>query len=49
VRLTTIFEFHLKVFSAAVPHATTTSDIYKGYFIPKGGYHGHLPKVANDE
>ncbi|OAX34805.1 cytochrome P450 [Rhizopogon vinicolor AM-OR11-026] len=22
-----------------VPHATTTSDIYNGYFIPKGSYH----------
>jgi hypothetical protein len=24
---------------SGVPHATTTNDVYKGYFIPKGLYH----------
>src|SRR5882757_748924 len=24
---------------SGIPHATTTSDIYNGYFIPKGLYH----------
>jgi hypothetical protein len=30
------------------PSATTTSDIYKGYFIPKGWFHIVLPKVTDD-
>lgn len=29
------------------PSATTTSDIYKGYFIPKGKCHTVLPKVVD--
>ncbi|KAJ8588356.1 cytochrome P450 [Rhizopogon salebrosus TDB-379] len=32
------------VFPFGAPHATTTSDVYKGYFIPKGFRHAHLPK-----
>jgi len=35
------------VFSG-VPHSTTTSDIYNGYFIPKGLYLSGLQKVADD-
>jgi hypothetical protein len=31
-----------------VPHSTTTSDIYNGYFIPKGLNLSGLQKVAND-
>ncbi|KAG2354665.1 cytochrome P450 [Suillus spraguei] len=31
-----------------IANATTTSDIYKGYFIPKGQHHTVLSKVAND-
>jgi hypothetical protein len=33
---------------SGVPHATTTDDIYKGYFIPKGLYLTGLPKVTDD-
>ncbi|KAG1842639.1 cytochrome P450 [Suillus subalutaceus] len=36
------------VFPFGAPSATTTSDIYKGYFIPKGQDHTVLAKVAND-
>ncbi|KAG2115237.1 cytochrome P450 [Suillus discolor] len=36
------------IFPLGIPSATTTSDIYKGYFIPKGWYHTVLAKVAND-
>ena len=35
------------VFSG-VPHATMTSDVYNGYFIPKGLYYVQLPKFADD-
>jgi hypothetical protein len=34
------------VFSG-VPHATTTSDVYNGYFIPKGLYHADLHMVTD--
>ena len=46
--ITLLFNF-LTVLSG-VPHATTTSDVYNGYFIPKGLYHADLPKlwVADD-
>jgi hypothetical protein len=33
---------------SGVPHATTTSDIYDGYFIPKGLYHADLISAADD-
>ncbi|KAJ8584973.1 cytochrome P450 [Rhizopogon salebrosus TDB-379] len=35
-------------FPFGAPHATTTSDVYKGYFIPKGFRHAHLPKVTDE-
>ena len=41
------FDILLMILSG-IPHATTTSDIYKGYFIPKGLDHTNLPKVADD-
>lgn len=45
--ITPILRFFLMMYQGA-PSATTTSDIYKGYFIPKGWYHTVLAKVAND-
>ena len=38
-----LFFNYLMDFSG-LPHTTTTSDIYNGYFIPKGLHHARLPK-----
>ncbi|KAG1736131.1 cytochrome P450, partial [Suillus paluster] len=35
------------VFPFGIPNARKTSDIYKGYFIPKGWYHTDLPNIAD--
>jgi hypothetical protein len=43
----TYFLLHLMAFSGT-PHATTTSDFYKGFFIPKGFCRTHLPKIIDD-
>lgn len=38
---------HLTI-PSGIPHATTTSDIYKDCFIPKGLYHAELTIPADD-
>ena len=45
--LATIPSLYLMIFSG-VPHLTSCSDIYNGYFIPKGLYLAGLLKVADD-